>query len=132
MGRPRKIVKKSFELPEDVQQRAKDLGITQEQIDSCGTVEKLIEFMDSINLSSNPDTFPPTETKPVAKVDLNKIPRTINLKKEDIRKEEADCRSIWSLFNRKYSTPGVKKITKTVVFDCVTRKVTEAKYDIEL
>lgn len=112
--------------------RAKLVGLSDEQIESAGTEENIKAVCDQVSPQTNddakvkPDIQPPAVAKPAAAV-----PETIELHKDDIRAEKEIIESFHRKLNIKYNGPKLTTITKVVKYDCVTKQVVSAMFGIE-
>jgi len=70
---------------------------------------------------------PPVETSPKPK----NQPKTWPFKKSNEVNEKKEMEHVSRLVNMKHDNPGVVKVTKVVVYDCLSRQVTCRDYKIE-
>lgn len=52
------------------------------------------------------------------------------VEKDNVRKEIDDIEHIGRMVNIKHNTPGIIRITKTVVYDYISKKIIKAEYKV--
>jgi hypothetical protein len=120
------------DIPIDLYDRARKLGITDEQILAAGSAENLKALCDQVSPQTDPDALvkpdiqPPAPPKPVTHA-----PAKVEMVKDDIRAEQDTLASFHRKMNVKYNSPEMKTITKIVEYDCATRRVVSATFEIE-
>lgn len=118
------------QIPQDLLDRCKKIGVSNDQIKQLGTVEAIKAFCDQISPETNPDSLPKKgEVKEVVR-EPEAIPEIVPVHKDKIREEKEAIESIVRGINIKFNTPVLTKITKVIEYDCETGQVIKAEYTI--
>ena len=86
-----------------------------------------------VPLPLDPEPIGPVEIEPLAETSPKpkEQPKTWTFNKSYIVKEKKEMEHVSRLVNMKYDNPGVVKVTKVVVYDCLSRQIKCKDYKIE-
>jgi hypothetical protein len=121
-------------VPSDLYARARKAGVSDEQMVNLGSPEKLKRFCDQVSPETNPDALPKRGIVPPAPVQKkpSKIPpQYTNINRDDQRPEKSAVESFIRKINIVYDSPKMKRVVKTVVYDCEKKQIVSALYEIE-
>jgi len=125
------ITKPVIDLDVTLFERAKKIGLTQEQMDSYGTPENLKAFLDSISPRTNPDArIKQGEVKEPVKREPEKMPSEIALDREELARETNSIQGLVRKLNIKFNTPKITKVVKVVEYDPKSKKIVKSGYII--
>ena len=118
-------------MPVELLARATKLGITTEQIRSLGTAGNLKAYCDQASPQTNPDAMVKADIRPAVEVNAQGVPATIDVAKDDVNAEKQTIERVVRKLNIKHNNPKISTITKTVVYDCQSKKIVSAAYKVE-
>ena len=107
--------------------KAKTIGAFGEDLETNQPVQPLPLAPEPIE--NEPPVEPPAIKAPVSKPENQ--PKTWPFNKSYIVNEKKEMAHVSRLVNMKHNNPGVVKVTKVVVYDCLSRQVTCRDYKIE-
>jgi hypothetical protein len=125
-----------LKIPKDLHDRARKVGVSDEQMMNLGNAEAVKQFCDQISPTTNPDAFPkadvviPRKTSPIPGW-ADAVPASFGVANDDLKAEKDSIERIVRKLNIKHNNPKLKRIKKTVVYDCQSKKVIFANYEVE-